>query len=255
MMITKSYIVFTIVPLEISVAGLVEGRDSIANLLSFDANQPTRIVAFRKDGVGDPIEIVHEKSTFVFHHCNAYEDEQTGHLVFHSCLYEDDEVLSVLGNWGQSATPAPPKGSLTRFEVDLASKKAVSRSEVFQGGIREFPCIDPALVGSENRYLHMLEAGRDFLVFDSVVCLDMKTGRETRMPAEQGHALGEPVFVANPARARGAESDGWILHLGYDGGSDQTYLDIRTPVTLERLARVHTERYFPLGFHGFFKQS
>jgi all-trans-8'-apo-beta-carotenal 15,15'-oxygenase len=251
MMITKNYIVFVIGPLQLSITGVIEGRQPMVNLFHFDKNQPTRILIFHKDGRSKPIEIIEEQATVVFHHCNAYEDENTGRLVFHSSIYEDDKVLNALSCWGKLNIPSLPKASLTRVEIDLGKKEVVSRTKLFEG-VRDFPALDPLRIGNENEYVYLLEAGQEFLTFSTLVCMNLKTGRENQVQASVGHAWGEPVFVPNPERSPADESDGWILHLGYDRHADETYLDIRRAITLDLLARVHAGRYFPLGFHGTF---
>jgi carotenoid cleavage dioxygenase-like enzyme len=84
----------------------------------------------------------------------------------------------------------------------------------------------------------------------AIVRHDLHAGREQRIEAGEGRALGEPVFVPEPGR--GEEDRGWVLSQGYDGRRDETFLDIRDAGTMDRAARVWTGQHFPLGFHGNF---
>jgi all-trans-8'-apo-beta-carotenal 15,15'-oxygenase len=79
---------------------------------------------------------------------------------------------------------------------------------------------------------------------------DLPAGRSDQVNAEAGHAMEEAVFVPRPGSV--AEADGWLLHQGYSAPRNETFLDIRDAASLERAARVWTDRHFPLGLHGNF---
>jgi len=99
------------------------------------------------------------------------------------------------------------------------------------------------------RFLYTLANGEPFTM-QALLRHDFTAGTTQRVDAGKGHALEEVVFVPRPGAS--AEEDGWLLHQGYSAVRNETYLDIRDAVTLERAARVWTGQHFPLGLHGNF---
>ena len=258
MMITRNYVVFVIPPLKIDLLGAALGRKPVAELLEYESRDPLRVLVFRKDGKKGPVEFKTSPSAMVFHHCNAYEDEATGKVIFFSMLVEDASVFEVFKHFSEDRLPPGPKSQIARFELDpTGTSREVMRRTIGDGTPSDFPCIDPRRLGRPFDYFHAVEnvgPGDDPLAFNAIASHRISKGTSHRAVAEPNHTWGEPVFVARPAHqgGSGAEDDGWILHLGYDGNADESYLDIRTAVELGLQARIRLGARIPLGFHGTF---
>lgn len=253
MMVTENHLVLVICPLTIGLVGLLLRRWTVADAVGYDAARPLRIVVVRKDGSAPPVEVTSAPAAVIFHHVNAYETDGGRRIVFHSMVHEDASSLDAMRAWAAPERPALPRQWLTRFELDLAERRVVSRRPLSDGVPGDFPCIDPRLVSAPVRFVHALESppgSDDPLDFNWLACWDLETGRVTRHRAGPGRTLGEPVLVPRPD-GRG-ERDGWLLLLGYDAGRDETFLDVRAAVSLDLTARVWLGRHLPLGFHGTF---
>lgn len=243
MMLTENYLIFVIPPIYVDMWGAATTRAPIAELLKFEANKPLRIVIMRKDGVGAPLELQSQPGGLCFHNINAYEEADAKKIIFDSILSDGPKTLELLQAWSQDLLPAGPPSWITRFEVDLVGRKILSRTKISDGAPTDFPALDPRQLGKKVSHYYTLEAeigSKDPLAFKSLVCWNANTGTTVRVKAEAQQIFGEMVV------------GDWILHLGYDGQRDQTFLDVRQPLTLKLVARVWLGRYLPLGFHGSF---
>lgn len=251
MMMTQNYLVFVVSPVQIKLLDAALTAGPISKILKYDRSKPLRIFVVPKNGVGEPLEFESSPSGLIFHHCNAYEDQATGAIVFHSMLMADDSAFRIFQAWSQTSLPAAPDSRLTRFELDLSAKKVTQRTSLSDGTPIDFPCIDPSRIGTRLEGFHAIESrasAADPLSFDTLMSWSFERGATQRYQCDRGQTLGEPVYVTGP-------TTNWILQLGYDSGKDQTFLDIRKPVTLELIARTWFGRFIPLGFHGLFNNT
>ncbi len=257
MLMTENYLVFIVSPLKVNLTGAALGTKPIAQLLEYKKADPIRILIFKKDGSDAPIEIKSQPSGLVFHNCNAFEDPVTNRLILDSIVADDDSAFELFKSWSKEKMPKGPKSWITRFEIDLISNKLVKREKISDGRPSDFPCMDPRMLGQSTRYYYNLEGHReaDPLAFDHLVAWDLESKIATRVQCEAHQLFGEPVFVPHPNSSAGEDEKAWILHLGYDGLKDQTFLDIRNSINLDLQARVWFGQYFPIGFHGSFFSS
>jgi len=256
MMLTPNYIVFAVSPLNVDLMGAALGNKPIAELLEYDKNAPIRILVFKKQGGGQPIEIQSLPSGLIFHNCNAFEDEKTGHLVFDTIVVDDDSAFALFKDWAKDTVPAGPMSWITRFQVDLKNQKVIARYKISDGIATDFPAVDSRRYGSSMSHYYALESHNlnDPLALNGLACWDLQTLRPRRVKAEAQQVWGEPLYVPHPSSDPQNHRAAWILHLGYDATRDQTFLDIRTPIDLELKTRIWFGRYIPIGFHGSFVQ-
>lgn len=251
-MLTENKLVFVISPIYVSLLGAASLRTSISELMTYEASKPLRILVLDKNG-GKPLELTSAPAGMVFHHCGAYEDADR--LIFESIVIDDASVYDMFRTWSQERMVAGPSSRIVRFEIDLTQRRIISRETVSDGRPTDFPCVDPRVYGRRARYVHLLETSpqaTDGLAFDTLVSWDRDSGKPHRVFADKGQVFGEPVFVPRPGAGPEDETAAWLLHLGYEASKDQTFLDVRRAVTLERETRVWLGRALPLGFHGSF---
>ncbi|MHC5063548.1 MAG: carotenoid oxygenase family protein [Planctomycetota bacterium] len=250
MILSKDHIIFLIPPVSYEVMSMMTGTSTPADAVRYAEENPLRVLVMRKDGEGEPFEL-EEPAGMVFHHGNAFETE--GILTLDTFLSPDGTILRQLKNWAADKMPVESEIQVTRMNIDLESQEVLDQ-EVF-GEQEEFPRYDERRGGSDLRYLYA--AGRapkdDALAMQALVRHDMQEGKEDVLATAANQTVAEPVFV--PREIEGAENDGWILQLGYDGERDETYLDVVDGKAFARQARIWTGTHLPLGFHGNFSRD
>lgn len=247
MLLSRNHLIFLVPPATLDVGPMLSGKSSIGDALKFLADKPLRVLIVRRDGTGEP-KFLELPPGLVFHHGNAFERED-GRLVLDSMLGPDGSSLAAIRAWRDEKLPTMSPASLTRLVIDPAGG-IESRDEIDED--REFPRFDSRRTGEPARFLYAMETGggEDPFAFKRLVRHDLEKRDATRVEAERGRAMGEPVFVPRPGGTE--ESDGWILVMAFDGGRDETCLEIRDATTLDLEARVWAGRHLPLGFHGNF---
>lgn len=194
---------------------------------------------------------------YVFHVGNAREDAE-GRVVLDAVRYDRaawDRGWSLIGGAasdpGRADSPAARAASagvstLYRWTLDPASG-TVRESGLDDRGV-EFPTLNDARVGRENRYLYAV-AEYDLLAPTSaVVKYDTVGGSAQTHDLGAGRVAGEAVFV--PAHDARAEDEGWLLSVVTNRtGSDLLVLDA-TDVAAAPVASVRLPRRVPAGFHG-----
>ncbi len=247
MFLAKDHILFVIPPVKYSLGDLLSGKTTIADAIKYFENEPLRVVTMNRDGTGTP-STVELPPSMVFHNGNAFADGQ--HLVLDTFLNPGGDVLKTLNSISTGVVPPAEPTQFTRIVIDPAKSELVSRT--VRDRDQEFPRFDIRRAGQDLRYLYV-GAGEeqvDPLRFDRFVRHDLHEDRNVTAETTSERALGEAVVV--PRSRDGAEDDAWLMNLGYDGGRDETFLEIRDAGTLEVQARLWTGTHLPLGFHGNF---
>lgn len=138
--------------------------------------------------------------------------------------------------------------SLHRWVLDPATGRAQERPLDDQGV--EFPTLNDARTGLDNRYLYAVGSGAFEANRPSVVKYDVASMTSERHELAADLLPGEAVFV--PAAEQGNEDDGWLLTIVTDRagrGSELLVLDA-TDVTGPPVASIRLPRRVPAGFHG-----
>lgn len=247
MLITRRHLVFVIPPVQIDLAVIFGGDQTVADAIRYLETEPTRLMVLNRDGSGSP-RIFEQPASMVFHHGNAFERDSK--IVVDTIQSPDDGPLRLLYSHSQDKLPQVPGPRLIRLVLNLETGEVESRSQIAED--QEFPRFDIRRSGSEARYLYTMESGidQDPLVQTALIRHDLVHGRADRFPAKANRALGETVFVPTPSSR--SEAEGWLLLQGYDASRDENFLEIRDAGSVELIARAWTGQHFPLGFHGNF---
>lgn len=251
MMITENYLIFVIPPVYINFWGAAASWGPIADLLKFDSSKALEIVMVRKDGTGAPLRLSSSPTGTVFHHCNAFEDRRSGNVIFDTILCPNDKNFDLVKAWSADQLPPVPPTYITRFEINPKAGRILSRRAISDGRAGDFPSIDPRRLGKPHRFTYLLESERnssDPLATNTLVCWDVKREVPHRLQASPTQMFGEALFI--PRGGEPSEWNGYIVHLGFDGSCNQSFIDIRHAVHLGLEARVWMNRPLPLGFHG-----
>ncbi len=247
MMISDEHIIFAIPPLKYTLGEMLSGKATPAMALKYFESEPLRYIVMSRDGSGEAITIEQPANT-VYHNGNAFMRD--GQLVVDSCLSPDHSINDMLAKWKAGQDVQYTQTSATRLVLDLDKRAVVERNLFGQG--QDFPRYDLRQQGKDMPYLYTMENGvpDDPISFNKIVRHDFRKGSVETAEAKPGKAMGESVYVPNPSSQR--EEEGWLLTLVYDGGRNETALEIRDAGSLEFVARAWIGTHVPLGFHGNF---
>lgn len=232
----------------------VLGLKSAGLCLSSQAGRHGRILLIPRAG-GPPVE-VDAPACFVFHHLNAFEDDNSGELVLDSIAYDSFPFLAIPtnGDFRDLDYERVPPSRLQRCRIQLRSGEV--HTEILEERSCEFAVLHPDLVGREARFVWMAAAARErgSAPQQLIEKLDLHSRERRFWTAGARCFVGEPVMVPRPGgpgeAAPPAEDDGWVLAVVWNagrGGSDLVILDAST---LAEVALLELPVGVPHGLHG-----
>ncbi|RYZ72557.1 MAG: hypothetical protein EOP09_03040, partial [Proteobacteria bacterium] len=157
-----------------------------------------------------------------------------------SILTPDAAIWKLFADWRGDRLPKIQPSMLQKIVIDPSARKVLSWQDL--GASLEFPMWNrDSKSRSQHLYLVENRTTDDPISFDGIKKIDFDRGHvSARLDAPKHQTLGEPVIA----------QDKYLLHMGYDGLRDETFVDIRDSETLELIARAWTGTFVPLGFHG-----
>ncbi|OUC14825.1 MAG: Apocarotenoid-15,15'-oxygenase [Alkalinema sp. CACIAM 70d] len=249
--ITPNYCIFFQNPMQFNPLPFVFGLRGAGECLQFQPDRPTKMIVIPRDGRSAP-QVLEARSGFVFHHANAFEEN--GQIVVDSICYDSLPSVEPGSDFRNTNFEALSPGQLWRFRLDLVTG-TVDR-QLLNGRCCEFPVVHPALVGRSYRYAYMGAADRPVgnMPLQAIAKVDVTTGAEIVHSFAPHGYVSEPIFVPRNAAypLQGAEDDGWVLTLVYDGQRDRSSLVILDGQTLEPVTRLWLKHHVPYGLHGTF---
>jgi carotenoid cleavage dioxygenase len=142
---------------------------------------------------------------------------------------------------------------LVRWTFDLDGNTNSYTEEPLTDLGGEFPRLDERFAGLGYRHGYYAANRRPQISgdpFDTIVHIDLASGRSRHWEPGAGKYVIEPVFV--PCAADAPEGDGWLTTLVYDQArnlSDFVVLDA-SDISRGPVARVELPARVPFGFHG-----
>jgi carotenoid cleavage dioxygenase-like enzyme len=246
--VTDEHIVLVEVPLVISALQTLNPfSEGIQDLLSWEPDRGMRLLVIERESgelIADPIV----DSAFVFHHINAYIDDDT--IILDLIEYSDNRVLDAMQMQqldAFSSSPAPD-GNPIRYQINTTTG-SVERSPLSDVGM-ELPRIAQPDVSGRHRYTYAQLTDQEG--GNGLVKLDCDTG-ETREWWEPSVYLEEPLPIRDPNGH--ADDDGVVIAPALDVEEDRTTVMIFDASTLEIQARAQLPHSEPFGFHGRFFPS
>jgi all-trans-8'-apo-beta-carotenal 15,15'-oxygenase len=259
--ITPNYCVFFQNPVSFNPLPFLAGLKGAGECIKFCPDQMTRMIVVPRSLTPRPQPIVLEApSGFVFHHANAYE--QGDEIIVESICYAALPAVAPGADYLDTNFAALSPGQLWRFRLNLANRTV--QKELIESRCCEFPVIHPAKVGRQHRYVYSgaAHAPSGNAPLQAILKLDADSGQSQLWSAAPHGYVSEPVFVPRgPADAAGlyttltgAEDEGWVLTLVYDGAADRTDVVILDAQNLASgpIARLHLKHHIPYGLHGTF---
>jgi carotenoid cleavage dioxygenase-like enzyme len=247
---SADHLILTEFPMVVNPIDLrLSGKPFIQNY-RWEAERGLLFHVVEKD-TGRLVRTARADASFAFHHVNAFAD--AGGIAVDVIVYPDATIIDQLYLARlRAGTPITAVGTLTRFQIPLASEAPVTRRTLADLSL-ELPRINyERHAGKPYRYVWGtgIAAEGDFL--DCIVKIDTTTGTSARWYAA-GLYPGEPVFVPSPAAA--AEDDGVLLSVVLDIDKGRSFLLVLDAASLEELARAAAPHAIPFHFHGNFFES
>ena len=195
---------------------------------------------------GEPPRLVPAPEGFVFHHVNAWEENDA--LLIDSIHYSDFPSIGPEVDFREVDFDSIPAGLLKRCRIDLPSGQC--STELLGDRCCEFAMVHPNHQGLPARFAWMAvaerEQGNDPL--QAIQKRDVHTGETQRWSAAPRGFVSEPIMVPRPGSAK--EDDGWVLVPVWNGVRQATDLVILRADDLQEQAVLELPLAIPHGLHG-----
>lgn len=239
---TTRHAVFVIGPVRLRLARILLQRPPFedwfawepfrgSEIVVVDLNNPRRVRRFACDAF------------WCWHVANGFE--QDGEIHLDLARYDDLRSLRELGD----GTPMEaPKLSRLRINLRAGTVHLAPLVDV----ACEFPRVHPNYEGTSNRYIWAVSDAAEGR--ESIVRVDLKTGRSAAWTAPEGAYVTEPILAP---RASGREDDCWVLTRCYDHKADRHWIAVLDGANpdAEPVAKVWHDTALPTPFHGVWVQA
>ena len=247
--ITPNYCIFFQNPVQFNPIPYLLGLSGAGECINFQTEKPTKIIVIPR-GKNGKIQYFEMPLGFVFHHANAYEQDDT--IFVDSICYKSLSQISPNQDYRETDFSLLDPGQLWRFSLGLTTGKV--ERQLIESRCCEFPTLHPNYVGRPYRYLY-LAAAHDAEVnapLQAILKVDLNTNQRQLWSAAPEGFVSEPIFV--PRKNAIAEDDGWVLTVVYDSQNHRSEIVILDSRDLSKgaIARLHLKHHIPYGLHGNF---
>ncbi|EEA01012.1 Carotenoid oxygenase [Burkholderia sp. H160] len=248
------YVVFHLQPALLSPLPMLIGERPYAESLHWRPEQGSVLFVVDTTGASPPV-VLEVPAVWMWHALNASRSGNTivadfvGYDAPDHFLGADASFRAIMqGRDGIANAP----GTLRRLTIDLDARRA--SAETIAAGHYEFPIVPQQRVGQPYRYGYVAsQRAQQGWFHDGVARIDVSSGAMNAFYFGDGHYVGEPVFVPDPAaQADTADDRGWLLAEVLDGTSGTSFIAVFEPRALEDgpVAKVHLRHPLPFSFHG-----
>ncbi|MEA5533321.1 carotenoid oxygenase family protein [Crocosphaera sp. XPORK-15E] len=246
--ITPHYCLFLQNPVTFNPLPYFLGLKGAGECVKFHPNKPSHLIIIPRIPPYDGMKILETKAGFVFHHANAFEEENNIYL--DSICYDSLPQVQPDGDYKEVDFENLDPGQLWRFKVDLKDHKI--ERQMIETRCCEFPSVNPEKVGRNYRYLFTGTAhnSQGNAPLQGILKLDLVTGEKHLHSFAPSGYVSEPIFVPKPQATR--EDEGWVLVMVYDGSKHRSDIVILDGENLEKspIATLHLKHHIPYGLHG-----
>ena len=195
---------------------------------------------------GQPPLILDAPDGFVFHHVNAFEEDEE--IILESIFYKDFPSIGPNENFREINFDLIPEGILKRCRINRNEKKF--EVETLSEQCCEFGMVSPERQGSLARYSWMASAekAKGNGPLQVIKKLDLINGEKYCWSAAPRGFVNEPLMIPN--RSSKIEDDGWVVALIWNGERAGTDLVILQAHDLSEKAILELPIAIPYGLHG-----
>ncbi len=278
--LTEHYVILCVWNAFFTVGGvsILWTKNYVDALANFDATRPTTwfvVDRIPPENGGRGVVATYESDPFYcFHTINAYEeasptDPSKIDIIADLTAYENLDCLkrfyidNLASNSPNAKAYSDPCYSTCRPELRRfclpnipstptpSSQHPLKALPIFteeKPNTPELPTFNPSFKTHKHRFIYGVTDTGKSTFFDGIIKYDVLTRTHIRWSVF-GHTAGEPIFVADPARA-GLEDAGVLLTVVLDGAEGKSYLLVLDAGDLCEVGRADVGRVVGFGFHG-----
>lgn len=251
MALTPRYAVFVVSPMRINPWALL-GHTTFWDSMRFLADTPSYFVLAPRDG--GPVRIAETDPFYHWHFTNAYDEGgdvvvELPRFAPHTYHGMKNYTAHIRSDSAQLAGEDPADAVvLTRFRIGPTGR--VTREPLADFGC-EFPQIDLRRSTARHDYSYVVLQEPDRFQGQGIARVDHRTGT-SQMFCPSGNVLVEPIFVPRPGS--NAETDGWVLTVGYDEVRHRSRLMVFDSAGIGDgpVAEAWLPFHLPMSYHGTF---
>ncbi|RMF21073.1 MAG: Apocarotenoid-15,15'-oxygenase, partial [Cyanobacteria bacterium J083] len=246
--ITPNYAIFCQNPVSFNPLPFLFGLKGAGECVKFQPAKPTKIILIPRQPpyAKTEIKIFQVQSGFIFHHVNAFEQDNKVYL--ESVAYASLPEVEAKTDFRETDFNALSPGQLWQVSLDLATNQA--NSQLINHRCVEFPSINPQQVGRDYRYIFIGAAHNPTgnAPLQAILKIDRQTGEEKIYSFAPQGFISEPIFVPHPQAKQ--EDQGWVLTLVYDAAKHRSKVVILDGENLTAIASLQLKHHIPYGLHG-----
>ncbi len=227
----------------------VMGRKGAAQCLQSQPGGQAKFWLIPRDSgafAGQKPRIIDAPDGFVFHHLNAWEENDT--VAVESIYYADFPSIGPDDDFRAVDFNLLPEGLLEQCRINLADGSVTT--ERLSERCCEFAMVNPDREGLPCRFAWMAVAERDTGndPLQALKKLDLLNGERRVWSAAPRGFVSEPLMVPRPGAS--AEDDGWVLCLVWNGARSASDLVILDAASMAEVAVLELPLAVPHGLHG-----
>lgn len=235
--LTKHYVVIFDLPVTFSFRAMLGGAE-----LPYRWNRKhrARVGLLARDGRSDTVQWFEVEPCYVFHACNAFDNDDGGVTV---------DVITHERMFDQSQQG--PEAHAVAFERwCLGGRSDAVERTVISEQSQEFPRFDERLAGRSYRYAYAVGAEAMSIQGSKLLRHDLHRGTTTWHDFGPNRMTGEAIFV--PASETAGEDEGWLLAYVHDHRQQSSQLVIIDAQNIagQPQAIIQLPCRVPLGFHA-----
>ena len=196
---------------------------------------------------GDPPKTVKAPKGFVFHHLNAWEENEK--INVESIFYDDFPSIGPDDNFRKIDFDLLPEGILKRCEIN--PNKNTFNCSTLSNQCCEFATVNPSFEGLKSRFSWMATAekkeGNGPL--QAIKKFDSLNEEEISWSAAPRGFVSEPIFIPSQ-ESNSEEDDGWVVVLVWNSIRSGTDLILLDSKNLTEKAILEVPISIPHGLHG-----
>uniref|UniRef100_A0A7R9UG98 Carotenoid oxygenase n=1 Tax=Pinguiococcus pyrenoidosus TaxID=172671 RepID=A0A7R9UG98_9STRA len=260
--ITENHFVLMQPPMTFDVVPFLLGQKCAVECSEFQPTQPSMFHVIPRDGKREPVSIP-APGHFVFHVGNAFEEPDTGYIVFDQV--ESSESLLSIDNidktkplWETTDFAKLARNTFKRYKLDPKTGRVVGSTTLYDR-CSEFPVVNPEFVGRPYRYVwsSIPPTTKTNGALQGLLKMDLETSERWTWFPEEYEFLSEACYAPRKL-ADGSfskeEDDGFIVTYllnGRDMKSEFVVFDAKE-IQKGPISRVPLQDFIPHGLHGTF---
>ncbi len=247
--ITPNWAIFLQNAIEFNPLPYLIGQKGAAQCLKSKKNGQAKLLLIPRDSgcfAGQEPKVCNAPNGFVFHHLNAYENNDK--IILESIFYSDFPSIGPDDDFRQINFDQIPEGKLKRCIINTKQKEI--KISTISEQCCEFAMVNPRKQGKYAQYAWMASSEQKVGngPLQAIKKIDLKNNTEYIWSAAPRGFVNEPLMI--PSTSSDLEDDGWVIVLIWNGERLGTDLIILKANDLSEQAILELPISIPYGLHG-----